>query len=81
MGPELGKISAMDIAQALFQVVIDLFSLLFLLMRSLGKLAAETLFLANYSLCIGWMEFLRSTGEIQEKLERFTRVICPVSLD
>ena len=35
----------MDIARALFQVVIDLISLLFLLMCSRGKLAAETLFL------------------------------------
>ena len=45
MGPERGKIPAMDIARALFQVVIDLISLLFLLMCSRGKLAAETLFL------------------------------------
>ena len=44
MGPEHGKISSMDIAQALFQVVIDLFSLLFLLTRSRGKLVAENLF-------------------------------------
>jgi hypothetical protein len=35
----------MDIARALFQVVIDLFSLFFLLTRSRGKLAAEILFL------------------------------------
>ena len=35
----------MDIPRALFQVVIDLISLLFLLMCSRGKLAAETLFL------------------------------------
>ena len=45
MGPERGKISSMDIAQALFQVVIDLFSLLFLFTRSRGKLVAENLFL------------------------------------
>ena len=45
MGPERGKIHTMDIAQALFQVVIDLFSLLFLLTRTRGKLAAENLFL------------------------------------
>jgi len=45
MGPERGKIFAMDIAQALFQVVIDLFSFLFLLTRSRGRLAAENLFL------------------------------------
>jgi len=45
LGPGRGKIPAMDIAQALFQIVIDLFSLLFLLTRSRGKLAAETLFL------------------------------------
>ena len=45
MGPEHGKILAMDIARTLFQVVIDLFSLLFLLTRSRSKLAAETLFL------------------------------------
>ena len=44
-GPTHGKIPAMDIARALFQVVIDLFSLLFLLTRSRSKLAAETLFL------------------------------------
>ena len=35
----------MDIARALFQIVIDLFSLLFLLTRGRGKLAAENLFL------------------------------------
>ncbi len=35
----------MEIAQALFQVFIDLFSLLFLLTRGRGKLAAENLFL------------------------------------
>ncbi len=35
----------MDIARALFQVVIDLISFLFLLTRSQGKLAAENLFL------------------------------------
>ena len=35
----------MDIARAIFQIVIDLFSLLFLLTRSQGKLAAENLFL------------------------------------
>ena len=35
----------MDIARALFQVVINLFSLLFLLTRSRGRLAAENLFL------------------------------------
>ena len=35
----------MDIARALFQIVINLFSLLFLLTRSRGRLAAETLFL------------------------------------
>jgi len=34
----------MDITHALFQLVIDLFSLLFLLTRSRGKLAAENLF-------------------------------------
>ncbi len=45
MGPERGKIRTMDIAQALFQVVIDFFSLLFLLTRTRGKLAAENLFL------------------------------------
>ena len=45
MGPEHGKIPAMDIARALFQGVIDLLSLLFLLTRSRSKLAAETLFL------------------------------------
>ena len=45
MGPEHGKIPAMDIARTLFQVVIDLFSLLFLLTLSRSKLAAETLFL------------------------------------
>jgi hypothetical protein len=35
----------MDIAQALFQVVINLISFLFLLTRSRGRLAAENLFL------------------------------------
>ena len=45
MGPEHDKIPAMDIARALFQGVIDLLSLLFLLTRSRSKLAAETLFL------------------------------------
>ncbi len=45
MGPEHGKILAMDIARTLFQVVIDLFSLLFLFTRSRGKLVAENLFL------------------------------------
>ncbi len=35
----------MDIARALFQIVINLFSLLFLLTRCRGKLAAENLFL------------------------------------
>ena len=44
-GSTHGKIPAMDIARSLFQVVIDLISLLFLLMCSRGKLAAETLFL------------------------------------
>ena len=45
MGPDRGKIPAMDIAQTLFQVVIDLFSFLFLLTRNRSKLAAENLFL------------------------------------
>ena len=45
IGPKRGKILAMDIAQALVQVVIDLFSLLFLLTRSRGNLVTETLFL------------------------------------
>ena len=35
----------MDIARTLFQVITDLLSLLFLLTRSRGKLAAENLFL------------------------------------
>jgi hypothetical protein len=38
MEPERGKIAATDIAQALFQVVIDLFSLIFLLTRGRGGL-------------------------------------------
>ena len=45
LGPGRGKIPAMDIARVLFQIVTDLFSLLYLLTRSRGKLAAETLFL------------------------------------
>jgi len=45
MGPERVKILAMNIARTLFQVVLDLFSLLFLLTHSRGKLAAENLFL------------------------------------
>jgi hypothetical protein len=45
MGPGRGKIFAMDITQALFQVIADFFSLLFLLTRGRGKLVAENLFL------------------------------------
>jgi len=44
MMPERGEVAAVDIAQALFRVVIDLFTLVFLLARNRGKLAAETLF-------------------------------------
>ena len=61
----------MDIAQALFQVVIDLISFLFLLTRSQGKLAAENLFLrkqlAFYKERVSWSSDFDVGGGMTEK--------------
>jgi hypothetical protein len=45
MGSEHGNIPVMDIARVLFQVITDLFSLVFFFTRSRVRLAAENLFL------------------------------------
>ena len=45
MGPRHGKIHPMHIIKVVVQVVIDLISFLFLLLRSQGRIAAENLFL------------------------------------
>ena len=52
MGPEHGKILAMDIARTLFQVVIDLFSLLFSSHEAEVSWLLKLYFFANNSPCI-----------------------------
>ena len=57
----------MDIARTLFQVITDLFSLLFLLTRSRGNLAAENLFLRKQ------LAFYQERGEKPGRIDRATR--------
>ncbi len=61
----------MDIARALFQVVIDLISFLFLLTRSQGKLAAENLFLRKQ------LAFYNGASSPAESILRLSLLLSP----